>query len=84
MKCICGAQFKSPFEFFKHYTSPIHRDYMNLSKVYNDCGICYGLNKISRFVDCLTCKNKICLNCYTNIVNNNRVTKCPYCRDSRF
>ena len=84
MKCICGAQFRKELDFFRHFSSNIHKDWMNLEKTYHDCTICYNLSKTCQFVACPKCRNKICNACYTNLWNTQPLVKCPYCRYSQF
>lgn len=79
-KCICGARYRSPIEFSKHYSDNIHTDWFDLSKQYKKCDICCNHHKTQKFIACIQCKNTICLHCCQRIYIKNQCLKCPFCR----
>lgn len=85
MRCICGAQFRDDLNLFRHFTSPIHKNWMNFEKTYMGCSICYNIRKHTRFIKCKICRNEICDTCYNNLyIYHTGVVRCPYCRNTTF
>lgn len=84
MKCICGAQFRNNSDFFRHFSSSIHKNWTKFENTYLNCSICYNISKNTRFICCLKCRNKICNTCYYKLYNSHMQVRCPYCRNSRF
>ena len=50
-----------------------------------DCLICYEQNNDNDFKQCFICNNKICCECFNNILkvsvenNDNYISICPFC-----
>lgn len=48
-----------------------------------DCEICYNGVQSLKFASCVDCYNRLCVECYYNIIKSNKgIFKCPYCRYS--